>query len=467
MDYSLLTSNMPLISKGDLMEQLTLQAFLNNEWVDIANITFPDSEQNNYRLTELNYLFDYAIDNLDRDDNRAVSLNHPVALFFDDNGQRGWLKFLDDIIPSGSSRRYWANYLDLEGLTPDEQNFVLLKHGTLSPVGNLRVKESLPEHTPLAEQLFFTVDDVINRAGDFLDYAQQRGAAAGGATGAGGEAPKLLLRCNREQQIWIDTYQSDPANRDIPYLVKYPRGARTEVDCNILRAEFHFYHELEAMGFETIPTHNMRLEEGLTYPSLWLPRFDIAFEEEGVVRRLGMESVYSLLRKAPGVTLYHEETLRTLINQISRSHMVTGQGFSFDIPAFVTEWVRRDLLNIIFGNSDNHGRNTSFLKDEGSIRLAPIYDFAPMKADPEGIARTTKWKTPLEVGGEYDFPAIAQTLDDLIPAQNLLRALNETAEQLTGLKDRLAARGIPQQILNMPAISFSYIPEKLRRWGLL
>ncbi|MFD3249607.1 hypothetical protein [Rahnella aquatilis] len=95
------------------------------------------------------------------------------------------------------------------------------------------------------------------------------------------------------------------------------------------------------------------------------------------------------------------------------------------------------------------------------------YDFAPMKADPEGIATTTKWKAPLEIGGEYDYPGIAQSLDDLVPAETLLAALQSTANQLTGLKERLAARGIPQQILNMPAISFSFIPEKLRRWGLL
>lgn len=449
------------------MDYLTLQAFLNNGWADIANITFPDSEQNGFRITELNYLSDYAIDNLDYDDNHAVSLNHPVSLFFDDNGQRGWMKFLDDIIPSGASRRYWARYLDLEGLTADQQKFVLLKHGTMSPIGNLRIKESLPEYNPLSEKLIFTVDDVKNRAGDFLDYAQQRGAAAGGATGAGGEAPKLLLRCSRDQRIWIDTYQNDPANRDIPYLVKYPRGARTEVDCNILRAEFHFYHELESMGFETISTKNMRLEEGLTYPSLWLPRFDISFENEGCMKRFGMESVYSVLRKSPGVTLYHEETLRALIDKIHQSHTVTEQGFDFDKKDFVIEWVRRDLLNIIFGNSDNHGRNTSFIKDENSIRLSPIYDFAPMKADPEGIARTTKWKAPLEVGGEYDFPGISETLADLVPAETLLSALQDTAQQLAGLKERLARRGIPQQILEMPAISFNYIPEKLRRWGLL
>lgn len=449
------------------MDSLTLQAFLDNQWVDMASILFPDSEQNAYRVTEIHYQSDYAIENLNRDDSHAASLNHPVSLFFEDDGTRGWLKFLDDIIPSGASRRYWSNYLDLDGLTADQQNFVLLKHGTLSPIGNLRIKESLPEYHPLAETLFFTVDDVKDRAGDFLDYAQQRGAAAGGATGAGGEAPKLLLRCNLQQHIWIDTYQNDPTNRDIHYLVKYPRGARSEVDCNILRAEFYYYHELEAMGFATIPTQNMRLEEGLNYPSLWLPRFDVGFAENGQVKRLGMESVYSILRKSPGVTLYHQETIRALVQKITQSNMVIEQGFYFDVPAFVIEWVRRDLLNIIFGNSDNHGRNTSFLKDEASIRLAPIYDFAPMKADPEGIARTIKWAPPLEVGGEYDFIGIADSLADLVPVDVLLPALKETAQLLLGLQQRLADRGIPAQILTMPAIGFDFIATKLQRWGLL
>jgi len=449
------------------MEYLTLQAFLQNQWVDMAHITFPESEDNAFRITELHYDSDYAVENLGRDDNHAVSLNHPVSLFFENDGPRGWLKFLDDIIPSGASRRYWANYLDLEGMAADQQDFVLLRHGTMSPVGNLRIKESLPEYHPQAEQLFFTLDDVKNRASDFLDYAQQRGAAAGGATGAGGEAPKLLLRCSQHGQIWIDTYQNDSLNRDTHYLVKFPRGSRSEVDCNILRAEFHFYHELAAMGFDTIPTQHMRLEEGLNYPSLWLPRFDICFADDSHIKRLGMESVYSALRKAPGTTLYHEEAIRALINKITHSDTVIEQGFDFDIPAFVIEWVRRDLLNIIFGNSDNHGRNTSLLKDEHSIGLAPIYDFAPMKADPEGIARTTKWTAPLEIGGEYDFAGIAAALDDLVPAETLLDALRETAQQLLGLKARLVERGVPEQIINMPGIGFDFIAEKLRRWGLL
>lgn len=211
----------------------------------------------------------------------------------------------------------------------------------------------------------------------------------------------------------------------------------------------------------------MRLEEGENYPSLWLPRFDVSFEKEGCLKRFGMESVYSILRKAPGVTLYHEETLRTLIEKITHSNMVTEQGFDFDITAFVIEWVRRDLLNIIFGNSDNHGRNTAFLKAENCIKLAPIYDFAPMKADPEGIARTMKWAAPLENGGEYNFIAIAQALSDLLPADTLLKALQETAQQLLGLKERLIQRGVPEQIVTLPSIGFNYIEQKLDRWSLL
>ncbi len=454
------------------MEELTLQAFIKGKWLDIAIISFPKSNQHNFRVTELNYLSDYSLEHNEKDDLHAVSINHPVSFFFDDMGNPGWLKFLDDIMPSGASRRYWVKHLDIEELTFDEQDYILLKFGTMSPIGNLRVKESLPERYEISDNLYFSVDDVKNRAGDFLDYAQQRGAAAGGATGAGGEAPKLLLRCSIEKnanarKIWIDPYQDDINNQDLHYLVKYPRGSRTTVDCNILRAEFAYYHELTEMGVETIPIENMCLEEGLTYPSLWLPRFDISFNEQHCIERFGMESVYSILGKGAGITLDHETTIRTLIQKISQSHMVRNQGYDFNIQDFVIEWVKRDLLNIIFGNSDNHGRNTSFLKGNGYIKLAPIYDFAPMKADPEGIPRTTKWKPPLEVGGTYDFLGIADSLSDLVPSQILLEELRNTARQCLDLKSRLSRRGTPEQILEMPAIGLNYISERLTKWGLL
>ncbi|WP_368541844.1 type II toxin-antitoxin system HipA family toxin [Enterobacter soli] len=449
------------------METLTVQAYLDEQWTDVAIVTFPESDAGNWQTTRVEYLTEYAIAFLDRDDNHAVSVNYPVSLFFDDQGQPGWLRFIDDIIPSGASRRYWINALDISELPAGQQNFILLKFGTMSPVGNLRIKESVPEWSESASTKTFTVEDVINRAADFLDYAQERGAAAGGATGAGGEAPKLLLRCSDSEAIWIDTWQDDPGCQDRYYLVKYPRGGRTEVDCNILRAEYHYYHELTEMGFSTIPTATMRLEEGQHYPSLWLPRFDLRRNEQGQLIRLGMESVYSILQKAPGTMLDHVATLHALIEKIVTSNTVTEQGYQFDVQGFVIEWVRRDLLNIIFGNSDNHGRNTAFIRDDGQIRLSPIYDFAPMKADPEGIPRTIKWPLSCESGGEYNFHAIAQSLSEWVPPAVLLDALHDTATRLVDLPERLAARGVPAQIMDMPAIGFKYVPDKLTRWGLV
>ncbi len=88
------------------------------------------------------------------------------------------------------------------------------------------------------------------------------------------------------------------------------------------------------MGVETISTDGMRLEEGLNYPSLWLPRFDVQIIDQQI-ERFGMESVYSILNKGAGVTLDHETTIRTLIEKITESNMVKHQGYRFDTQAFV------------------------------------------------------------------------------------------------------------------------------------
>ncbi|WP_286146053.1 phosphatidylinositol kinase [Shigella sp. FC1967] len=173
------------------MEKITLQAFIAQEWKDIAIIHFPEHDRAlyaskydiTYPITELEYETNYSVDYLYQDDNYAVSINHPVSLYFDDNGSPGWLKFLDDIMPSGASRRYWVQYLDIANLTIEQQNYELFYHGTISPIGNLRVKESLPAPSSLNKDLVFTIDDVKNRASDFLDYAQRKGAAAGGRNG--------------------------------------------------------------------------------------------------------------------------------------------------------------------------------------------------------------------------------------------------------------------------------------------
>ncbi len=220
------------------------------------------------------------------------------------------------------------------------------------------------------------------------------------------------------------------------------------------------------MGIDTINTGNMRLIEGERSPSLWLPRFDVELNKEGLTR-YGLESVYALLGAAPGAHLQHIDVLKRLVGLLERQYRVAEQGERFDRASFVIEWVKRDLLNVAFGNSDNHGRNAALLKRPEGIWHAPVYDFAPMKADPEGVTRTIRWGSPFEEGGEFDWPAIAEALGDLVSPSNLLEELKSMAKKLRGLQQRLRVRGVPERILEMPAVGLGNLDERLKRWRLL
>lgn len=443
------------------MKKLTIQALLNKNWIDIAELKLLEPKLGSASASELEYELDYAIQYLDRRDEHACSLSLPVQIIIKHESDT-WFGFLDDIVPSGAARRYWVNYLDLQRLTYAEQESILLEKGGMAPVGNLRIKEALPPLNPEStlHLRYFSKEDVAERNIDFLEYAQQMGAISGGATGAGGEAPKLLIRVSPEQKVWIDTYQEQFDQPDQHYLVKFPRNKRSEIDCDILRAEYYYYQILNELGFNTIETTQMQLIEGTKYPSLWLPRFDTEWCDQ-YWHRYGLESVYSVLNKSSGSHLNHFEVIEDLCR------LLTSIDSDFDVPQFICEWLQRDLLNIIFGNSDNHGRNTSFIKKSGKIYLSPIYDFAPMKADPEVVTRSTTWGSPYEEGGEYRWAQITQKLAPWCDPDLSLATLRTLANNLLGLKQRLVDKGVPKQIIEMPALSFDYIEAKLKRWELL
>lgn len=435
---------------------LTIQAFFEQTWHDIATLHF-DFQQN---TLQINYLEQHGYQYYLDDNYHAVSINYPVEFFSYHFSNH--LVLFDDLIPSGASLRYWQTRLDLQNLSQLQKIHTLLAKATIAPIGNLRIKEAVRTDN---NQVYFSLNDVKNRQHNFLEYANECGAITGGATGAGGDAPKLLLRLQDDEHIWIDNSQM-ANNTDLYYLVKYPRNNRTLMDCDILRAEYHFYHELHDLGFDTIATQNMRLIEGEHYPSLWLPRFDVVVDEQGVTKRYAMQSVYGILNKTAGSDLKHGQTIRCLLEIIKSSQV----GQSFDQQNFVIEWVTRDLLNIVFGNSDNHGRNTAFLIDESHIQLAPTFDFAPMRADSQAITRTTKWQNDhviLEKGGNYHFVNICQSLEDIIDPQMLLHELQMTAEKLLDLPKRLKQRGVSDNILKHPNIGFDYLPTRLKDWGLI
>ena len=137
-----------------------------------------------------------------------------------------------------------------------------------------------------------------------------------------------------------------------------------------------------------------------------------------------------------------------------------GQQDEVDDLAF--EYVRRDLLNRILGNADNHGRNTSIIRVDGGFRLAPIYDLAPMILDDEGITRTTKWAS--ERKGSSQWKDNCAELTDYTDPDVLLQRLMSAAEAFRALPDLLV--DAPESTRSAATLPVNNLDKRLAEWGL-
>jgi len=337
------------------------------------------------------------------------------------------------------------------------EDLYLLGRSTPAPVGNLRIKESV-EALEDDDPLGFTREDVISRDQRFLEYAYERGAAIGGATGAGGEAPKLLMTQGGDGLLYPDAILADEQARE-HWFIKFARNQALINDQEILRSEHLYYRALQALGIETVATEDLTLEEA-NKPSLWMRRFDRRVTAQGV-ERLAVESIYSLAGVAvPGSRMSHLEVITLLTGLWSNA------GQQAEIPDLVAEYLRRDLINQILGNSDNHGRNTAIIRTQDAYRLAPIYDLAPMVMDAEGVTRTTKWPTTIELAGEVDWRAACNALAAILNPQDVFERLRQDAQQLRALPDLLRDSGLPEATFNHPAIALRNLDQRLIGWGL-
>ncbi len=440
------------------MKTLILQLFNNGKWWDAAELSFLGNELSSpVRLTYLkSYITEVA--SYDATDCWACTVNAPVSILPTD--YPGWPSLLDDLLPVGKSRDWWLNYLDATRQNIFEQNFTLLSHACMAPVGNLRIKESVtPDGT--YNQHTFPITEVVALQHDFLEYANEQGAAVGGATGAVGVAPKLLLMVENEK-VFIDADFAGKPLTATPYLTKFARNQRTARDNQILRAEGAFYRVLTEVltgtAIASIDTSNMMVLEHEGQTSLWLPRFDIE-SKQGLASRLGMESIYSMLNAGPGSYQNHFTVMNEIWAKIKN-------GTTMSAAEFAKQYLARDFLNLVFGNSDNHGRNISFLKYQSDIQFAPIYDFAPMKADPEIITRLFKWGGHFEQSGTVRFDKVVQGLAHFAEPAELMSFLNELCKPLLKLPDLLYKYECPIEIINFPTLGFSRMNEKLANLGV-
>lgn len=172
---------------------------------------------------------------------------------------------------------------------------------------------------------------------------------------------------------------------------------------------------------------------------LFIPRFDRAVGPDGLVRH-GLESLCS----AAEISEFGKRGDHGLFCSVLAK-------YATDPKTEIIEYLRRDILNAALRNTDNHGRNTAFLKPAyGTVALSPLYDFAPMFLDPEGIPRSSRWLGDgLEpTGGRPAWGKIAETLAPVCDPKELRDLLAVAAEAVRKLPETMRDCGVEDRVIN-------------------
>lgn len=372
------------------------------------------------------YDMDWVLEHLDQPW-MSASLALPLSL--DSTRLSHWPAFLLDLLPAGPARERWLRWLDLRN--GPGADWPLLQHAGRAPVGNLRLAHA-GEWKPEAVR-GFTYEKVLENAEGFLEFMQEaqqvqfgtRNDSPYSAADTQGAAPKYLLTQDSAGLWWAEGTLEEPQCRAF-WLVKYPRGKHS-LDRAILRAE--------AVCLEIARAWGLRCGEPLRWERdcLFVPRFDRLVTGTGI-RRLGVESLCSSL----GVAEFgHEFRHEDLCGAIARH--------STDPVQDLLEHVSRDVLNIALANTDNHGRNTSFLKDGPTVRLSPLYDLAPMELDPTDIRRATRWSREGRSGPDWSH--VANVLSKWMDRPRAVAHLRELAAQVRRLPDLVQAHGLSPEVV--------------------
>ena len=423
--------------------QATLQIFTDGRWQTAASFT-PDSRCLARGIAcgglfeyDLDYVLDHAVDKTAQ----GVALRYPVN--FELHWSDRWPAFLLDVMPTGAGRRIWLRRLGLrDGAAADWE---LLVRGAGNPPGNIRVAEAVIP--PAGHHPGFTREEIIEKSADFIEYAEARGAVVAGATDVQGDAPKFLLVRGRNGRWHPDGALEDRDVLDC-WLVKFPRG-KTDADRTVLRNEAPYLEVARRFG--------LRVGAPLQFAddSLFIPRFDRSAVPAGLARH-GLETFPS----AAGIAEFGKRGDHGLFCAVIAR-------FAADPQGEVVEYVRRDILNAALRNTDNHGRNTAFLKHPGGIvSLSPLYDFAPMFLDPEGIPRSSRWGSDLEpVVGRPAWGKVAESLSSFVDAKRLRSVLAGDARGVEMLPETMRECGVEDGVIEKVARRCAEVAQDLRDAG--
>jgi serine/threonine-protein kinase HipA len=433
-------------------ETATIEIYQHRRWRP-AGTLHPATPAQGYRgECNFEYMLDYAIDYANPESAPAAGLSCRYPVDFDLHQRNRWPAFILDIMPSGYGRQQWLEQLELKDGPQSE--WPLLMRGTAFPPGNLRIAEAVAAKDPSRKvptsqgdlvsadrHPGFDRNDILTRNESFIEYAHQLGIYAAGGSDVQGAAPKLLLAQDL-QGAWHAEGVLPDNNVLAHWLVKRPRG-KTGADRQVLENEAGYMQVARVLG--------LNVYANLTWAgnNLFIPRFDRRVQPGEFVERLGMESLCSLAGiSGYGVPVPHDTLCKAIIQ------------YCTDAQHDLLEYIKRDIVNVVMGNKDNHSRNTAVIRHEkGQVKLAPLFDFAPMYLDPEGIARVCRWEGDAEIAGRPDWAAIIERFrDDLHDPKP---ELHQFGQDIARLPDIMRKAGVDDSIIEQNAYSIEHHSRQL------
>jgi serine/threonine-protein kinase HipA len=421
---------------------LTLQVHADGRWNDVAKLTLSDVDKGWQGASKLAY-DDAWVFQVDPDITgsvhgwQALSVRLPPSLEL--HSFKTWPPFLLDLLPQGHARKVLTEVL---GFNQDAAacEVPLLLRAAGDPIGNIRIKQAWDAERKRVKQAQthsgLTLDELFERGDAFNEFARDFAAVASGSSGVQGAWPKLLMTRNAAGRWLPDPLVPDDQATDHA-IIKWV-GDKEEETKLILAAE--------APYLELARTFGLRCARPLEHRqgTLFIPRFDRKVVDGHIVR-FGQESIVS----AAGVAAFghhasHEDYLAVIKDYC-------------DVPAFeAKEYLLRDVLNLALGNPDNHGRNTALQKGaDGGVRLAPLYDFCPMRLDFSGIARSTTWKCMKPLGAPSrdlnpDWEKVCRVIADEVlglDAEDLMDLLASKADCLRRMPELARKMGVPELVI--------------------
>jgi serine/threonine-protein kinase HipA len=351
----------------------TIQLYSDRVWHDVGSVRLLGAESTGWRAkTYCGYGVEWALAHSGARDAHALCSQWPVSL--EPWEREHWPVFLIDMLPQGFGRQELLRRLSQPPTAGASADWPLLLSGAGNPIGNLRIKEAAEWLSANAgERAGFSDEEVAQRCDEFSEYLASHGLFVAGSSGIQGVWPKVLLTRSTDGLLYLDHTLPDEAAVE-HYIVKFGRGTDRQLAA-ILRNEAPYMALAAHLGLRVNAPLVLRDR------ALFIPRFDRRVED-GHVIRLAQESIATLtgvagFEAAPS----HDTVCRELIRRCSKPQDE------------VLEYIKRDMVNLAFGNKDNHARNTALQRDfDGHIALTPLYDFAPMYLHPDGIARRIRWE---------------------------------------------------------------------------